>query len=72
MYDTLLLRKNLVVELDHGVKNGKQVIKNKTFSNINQSATDQKLHEAAEALMSLQEHTMLQVKKVETTAIING
>ena len=71
MFENLLLRKSLVIELDHGLKNGKQVIKNKSFSNINEAASDQNLYEAAKALMSLQKYNILQVKKVDTNAIIN-
>ena len=66
------MRKALVLELDHGVMDGKQVVKNKTFSNINEAAPDQDLYDVSEALMSLQEHSLLQVKKVETRALINN
>lgn len=69
MVETLLESKALVLQLDGGIVDGKQRLINRTFSNVKETATDEKLKESAEILMGLQERDLLKVRKREMTSI---
>lgn len=69
MVNASLQTKSLILEYDMGVVNGKQVIKNKSYSNIRETATDEGLFNTATTLSSLQERDLLSVKKRETSRI---
>ena len=60
---------SLKVKLDLGMVNGKTKTKLKTFSNLNPNATAQNAYEVASGLMSLQEHNVLDVVKVDNTSL---
>ncbi len=60
----------LKIELDGGLVEGKQKIKNKSFNHIKTSAKDEALYNTASIISGLQERDLLFVKKVETSLII--
>lgn len=62
---SLLNNKALILQFDAGIVDGKQKVINKTFNNINEQATDEKLFSSAEIIRSLQEKNMLKVSKRE-------
>lgn len=60
---------SLMLEFDAGVVNGKQTLKNKSYSNIRQTATDESLLKTANTLAGLQERDLLTVRKRVTSSI---
>lgn len=58
---------------DNGVdpNTGKTVTKIKSFPNISESATDEGLYQASQALSSLQIHPVVAIRKQETYELIN-
>ncbi|OXS24847.1 MAG: hypothetical protein BI182_11805 [Acetobacterium sp. MES1] len=69
---TDFISNKLQVRSNHGVVDGKEVIKSKTYSNLKETAVDEDIYAVAEALASLQVPTMEEVLKVETTLLIPG
>ncbi|HAZ05793.1 DUF1659 domain-containing protein [Acetobacterium wieringae] len=69
---TDFISNKLQVRSNHGVVDGKEVIKSKTYSNLKETAVDDDIYAVAEALASLQVPTMEEVLKVETTLLIPG
>lgn len=60
---------SLKIKLDLGMVDGKTKTKLKTFSNLKSNATPQDAYEVAYTLMSLQEHGVLDVVKVDNTSL---
>lgn len=60
---------SLKVKLDIGMVNGKVKTKIKTFSNVKHSASLQDAFNVVEALVNLQEHSLMDVIKVDNTTI---
>ncbi|KAF5090561.1 DUF1659 domain-containing protein [Acetobacterium wieringae] len=69
---TDFISNKLQVRSNHGVVDGKEVIKSKTYSNLKETAVDDDIYAVAEALASLQVPTMEEVLKIETTLLIPG
>lgn len=49
--------------------NGKVVVKSKTYSKINPNATNDDIYAVAKAISSLQEHSLIEVQKIDNTTI---
>lgn len=49
--------------------NGKVVVKTKTYSNVNPSVTNDDLYLFAKSISSLQEHSLIEVQKIDNTTI---
>ncbi len=60
----------LKLELDGGMVGDKQKINSKNFSKIKTDAADEAIHATALSLAGLQEDSLLNVKKVETSNLI--
>lgn len=67
--ETVKEKISLRLELDGGIVNGKQKIHPKSFTQIKTTAEDQNLYDAATAIASLQEKSLLKVQRVETTTL---
>lgn len=50
-------------------ENGKSIVKTKTYSNVKASATVEDVYEVGASLASLQEHTLVEVFKIDSTSI---
>ncbi|WP_042271279.1 DUF1659 domain-containing protein [[Clostridium] dakarense] len=50
-------------------ENGKTVVKNKTYSNVKATASNEDVYEVATAIANLQEHTLMEVCKIDNTSI---
>ena len=59
-------KKELILELDGGVVNGKQKLVQKRFSNIVSNASDEKIYTVAIAIVGLQEKSLLKVNVRDT------
>lgn len=60
----------LNIKLDQGKnEQGKIIIKSKTFPNVNNSISNDDLMEVASALVSLQQHSMHDVIKIDSTTL---
>lgn len=59
----------LKVKLNLGEENGKLKTKMKSFSNLKHDALSQDCFDVATALMELQEHTLMDVYKVDNTTL---
>lgn len=59
----------LKVKLDLGMVDGKTKTKIKSFSNVKHNASADDIYFVAEALMSLQEHNILDVIKQDNTIL---
>ena len=68
--NTLKEKLVLRLELDGGMVGDKQKIKSKSFSKIKVEAEDSSIHSTALSLAGLQKEDLLNVKKVETTSLI--
>jgi hypothetical protein len=62
----------LRLELDGGIVAGKQKISPKSYSQIKNDAMDENLYNAATTLAGLQQKDLLNVKRIETTNLIQG
>lgn len=60
------------VRSNYGMKDGKEVIKSKSYSNLKAAATNDDIYAVAEALAGMQVPTMEEVIKVESTLLIPG
>lgn len=49
--------------------NGKVIVKTKTYSKVNPSATNDDVYAVAKAISSLQEHSLIEVQKIDNTTI---
>lgn len=67
--ETVIGKRALKLELDGGTVDGKQKVVNKIYNNIKFDALDDSIHLCGEALSTLQNKALLQVKKVEETII---
>lgn len=56
----------LVLETDEQLSNGAFKMKSKTFSNLRQSATEEKCVAVANALGGLQKYTLFAVERIDT------
>lgn len=59
----------LKVKLDLGMVNGKTKTKIKSFSNVKPNASAEDIYFVADALMSLQEHSILDIIKQDNTSL---
>lgn len=62
----------LKLELDGGMVDGKQKIISKSFSKVKTDALDDNLHATATSIAGLQENGLLNVKKIETTDLVEA
>jgi len=69
---TDFISNKLQVRSNHGIVDGKEMIKSKTYSNLKATAVDDDIYAVAEALAGLQVPTLEEVFKVETTQLIPG
>lgn len=69
---TEFLSNKLQVRSNYGLVDGKETIKSKTYSNLKASAIDDDIYAVAEALGNLQDPTMEEVIKIESTLLIPG
>lgn len=61
---------SIKLKLNYGVDlNGKAVVKSKTFPNVKADATDDSIFEVANALVKLQEHSLVYVIRVDNTSL---
>jgi len=67
---TEFLSNKLQVRSNYGLVDGKETIKSKIYSNLKASAIDDDIYTVAQALASMQEPTMEEVIKIETTLLI--
>lgn len=68
---SVLSRKSLVLKFDAGVFNGKQTFKTKSFSKINETATDEQMYSTAMALADLQEFDLHEINKIDLSRLRN-
>lgn len=66
---SILSKKSLVLKFDAGVVNGKQTFKSKSFSKINETATDEQMYATAMALTGLQELDLEEINKIDLSRI---
>lgn len=59
----------LRLEYDNGMKDGKQLIQSKTYSNVKADATDEGLKSASDAINTLSAKNVLNTKKIVTSKI---
>lgn len=59
----------LKLEFDAGLVDGKQKVKSKSFSKIKTNVVDDNLYGTATSIASLQEESLLNVKRIETTSL---
>ena len=59
----------LRLEYDNGMKDGKQVIQARTYSNLKNGATDEGLKSASDAIGALSKKDILNTKKIVTSKI---
>lgn len=60
----------LNIKLDLGKnEHGKSIIKSKTFSNVNNAVSNEDLMQVAKLLISLQEHSMNDVIRIDSTTL---
>lgn len=69
---TDFISNKLQVRSNHGIVDGKEVIKSRTYSNLKETAADDDLYAVAEALSDLQVPAMEDVLKIETSLLIPG
>ena len=48
---------------------GKPIVKSRSFSNLKVDAVDENVHAAAEIVAGLQEHTLLVIRRIDTSAL---
>lgn len=60
----------LKLELDGGMDGDKQKVISKSFSKIKTDVLDDNLYGAATSIADLQENSLLKVKRIETTDLI--
>ena len=62
---------SLKVKLDAGMDDltGNTIVKSKTFSNLKHNANNQDVYDVAEALMGLQDYSVLEVLKQDSTTL---
>ncbi len=49
--------------------NGKVIVKTKTYSKVNPNVTSEDLYLVAKSISSLQEHSLIEVQKIDNTTI---
>ncbi|MGL4607834.1 MAG: DUF1659 domain-containing protein [Eubacteriaceae bacterium] len=67
---TETLSNKMQIRSNYGMVDGKEKIKGKTYSNLKASAVNDDIYAVALALASLQEPTMEEVIKIESTLLI--
>ena len=61
---------SLKVKFDCGLNdNGKTVVKSRTYSNLKHNAASNDVLDVAEALASLQQHSVLEITKIDNTTL---
>ena len=62
---------SLRVKLDAGLSysTGNTIVKSKTYSNLKYNANNQDVYDVAQALMGLQDYTVLEVLKQDSTTL---
>lgn len=70
---SLVITKNpsgLKMRFDCGKnEDGKTIVKSKTYSNVKAASSNEDVYEVATAIANLQEHTLMDVFKVDNTSI---
>ena len=69
MATSVLEKRNLRLEHDAGIVNGKETFKTQSVPDIKSNATDDGLYEVAVAYNELSAKEVINVKKVDTSAI---
>ncbi len=60
----IIEKTQLRLEFDNGMKEGRQMIKSRTYSNIKHDATDDGLKATSDAVNALSEKNILATKKI--------
>ena len=61
---------SLKMRFDCGLdENQKTIVKSKTYSKVRPDVTHEKVYAVADAMASLQEHTLIEVAKIDNTTI---
>ena len=60
---------SLRIKLDLGMEDGKTKVRSKTFSYVKHDASAQNVYDVAEALMGLQDHSTLEISKIDNTTL---
>ena len=61
---------SLKVKFDCGLNdNGKTIVKSRTYSNLKHNATSNDVYDVANALASLQQHSILEITKIDNTTL---
>ena len=60
---------SLRIKLDLGMEDGKTKVRSKTFSYVKHDASAQNVYDVAEALMGLQDHSTLEIAKIDNTTL---
>lgn len=58
------LYSKMVIQSSHGPVDGKDVLKKKTYSNLNFDATDEQIYQVANAIDGLQVPVLMEIEKV--------
>ncbi|MGD9475362.1 MAG: DUF1659 domain-containing protein [Eubacteriaceae bacterium] len=61
----------MVTSLNYGMVDGKEVIKNKSYSNLRETATNESIYQIAGVIGGLQEPALETVTKTQTTRLID-
>lgn len=61
----------MVTSLNYGMVDGKEVIKNKSYSNLRETATNDSIYQIAVVIGGLQEPALETVTKSQTTRLID-
>ena len=61
---------SLKLVLDEGIKNGKEVVRNKNISKIKTNVEDSSLYNVGHAISTLYENDLVGIKKVEESELI--
>lgn len=61
---------SLKVKFDCGLNdNGKTIVKSRTYSNLKHNASSNDVYDVANALASLQQHSLLEITKIDNTTL---
>ncbi|HHV07316.1 MAG TPA: DUF1659 domain-containing protein [Firmicutes bacterium] len=60
----------LQLQLQTGIdEDNKPIVKNRSFSNVKADAADEDVHAVAQSLAGLQQHPLLTVRRIDTSAL---
>ncbi|SHE82876.1 DUF1659 domain-containing protein [Alkalibacter saccharofermentans] len=70
--ESTVLSSRMVLKLNFGTnENGNPIVRNKTYSNMNNEAADQEVYDVAEALADLQTNPLEGVHKIQETVLVS-